>query len=222
MGPFDFEIHGIKNPPSFKPSSPYANIIHKTSDTFSVQTVPDYSPFFIQNENVSRIWDFEIQQDSEAYGSRTPVQIRFETNNQISANGVVTLNWDSNQLIVLPETQCSLTTYKKFDSSFCSWDLQNNELNIYGAFEQVPSYLGTIIIDLDQVEVPETNQILKPMIVKTFDDVAKNYPIDMLEVDPVLQCFYPCKFCAGGDRKDDCSACWLNPEEPNQKLMPKG
>ena len=122
---------------------------------------------------------------------------------------------------VLPDTQCSLTTYKKFDSTFCSWDLENYELNIYGAFSQVPFYLGTIVIDLDNVQIPENNKKLQPMVVQTFDDSNKMYPIDMLEVDPLLQCHYPCKLCAGGDRKNDCSACWLDDDEVNQKLMPK-
>ena len=57
-GTFTFFIDGIKNPPSFKPSSSYQDIYLTDSDGYYIQNVADYTNLYVQTEAVALIYNY--------------------------------------------------------------------------------------------------------------------------------------------------------------------
>ena len=59
---------------------------------------------------------------------------------------------------------------------------------------------------IERFRNPFNNKDLKNFEVRTFDDVAEVYEIDILEYTPLTKCDYPCQSCTSD--KDFCTKCW--------------
>lgn len=103
-------------------------------------------------------------------------------------------------------------TLKQFDQSFCQLDIKNQQLIISGVFKNSPAYTGNIKIVLDKVRNPLSNRQVEEIEVRTFDDILRLYPIDLLRIKPKLRCAYPCFDC--GAEPSQCTSCWQDDQNP--------
>jgi len=83
LGKFEFEVDGIQNPPSFKPSDSYSNVMLVDKDGYKIQQIGNYGNYIVKNTNVSIIQKYSLYQDSEQYGEDTNLQFIVHTVNPI-------------------------------------------------------------------------------------------------------------------------------------------
>ena len=129
---------------------------------------------------------------------------------------MITISW-TDQVEVSPDTVCGVQTYTVFDGKeVCEIDIENKQIIIKNIFlGQGDGYNDLIKVSFTDVTNPRTNQELLPISVRTFDDSNQEFAVDLVEYFPLLQCNYPCRFCAPD--KDYCYECW--DDDPNNYLM---
>jgi len=76
-------------------------------------------------------------------------------------------------------------------------------------------HFAPISITLDMLRNPTSNINLKKFKLRTYDDKAKVYPIDMLDYDPLTVCNWPCEKCSSD--KDFCYK-WDRPDVAEKYL----
>ena len=103
---------------------------------------------------------------------------------------------------------CTVDSYQQL-GEICEIDFDAKTIKISNAFAGVDLYQGTVGIRLSHVRNPVTNKDLINFTVETFDDAAMQFPVDILEFTPLLECNYPCFTCSGRD-KDFCTSCWAD------------
>lgn len=145
----------------------------------------------IQNTKVAVIEDYKQVQTYEDYGTVASYTIEFKPKNWIPNLGAISVHL-SDQVTLQSESQCIVTTYKKFeDNKVCKRveDVNGKTVIVIdGAFIDQIEYKGTISIQLTQVVNPRKNNPLDNIEIKTFErngtfpqkgfNGAKDYAID--------------------------------------------
>jgi len=118
IGVFKFFIEGVKNPPSLKQSAPFVQIFLTTDTFYNIQKVRDMhlKKIRIQNTKVAVIEDYKQVQTYEDYGTVASYTIEFKPKNWIPNLGAISVHL-SDQVTLQSESQCIVTTYKKFEDN---------------------------------------------------------------------------------------------------------
>jgi len=74
-GRFIFEVHGVKNPPSFRLSSHFDFIYMQTMANFPIQEIRNTDDIHVQTDTVARIWKYRQTQFSEKYNDESSYNI---------------------------------------------------------------------------------------------------------------------------------------------------
>lgn len=108
----------MKNPPSLKQSAPFVQIFLTTDTFYNIQKVRDMhlKKIRIQNTKVAVIEDYKQVQTYEDYGTVASYTIEFKPKNWIPNLGAISVHL-SDQVTLQSESQCIVTTYKKFEDN---------------------------------------------------------------------------------------------------------
>jgi len=96
-------------------------------------------------------------------------------------------------------------TYQVFTSA-CAIDFEKRYIEIQNVFKGADQFFSPVSITLERLTNPVTNVGLKPFKLRTFDDIKKEFAIDMLDYTPLTICNWPCERCSSN--KDYCYKCW--------------
>ena len=156
----------------------------------------NYQELWVETNEVAKIIDYTRTQSVELFGVDAIYTIQFTPVNPISKDGIMTLSWtDQVEWDRDNDIVCKVETYQSFNQQ-CAIDFATKEIKILTIFKESDNYAAPITVTLEKLRNPVSNKGLKPFVIRTYDDQAQQYPIDILEYPPLTQCEYPCKRCS--------------------------
>jgi hypothetical protein len=134
--------------------------------------------------------------------------LSFQTQNPISQQGTILLEWPTTVELFEDATFCRVNTFREIlKEGTCTFDFARRELLVRYAFEELSQgYSGKVQIYLSRLKLPSTNKDPVPFVLKTFDDAEMRFAVDSLVFNPLLICDWPCFKCT--ENKAFCTQCW--------------
>jgi hypothetical protein len=187
----------------------------RTFDYKNIQKLSNYDDLFITTNTPGTIVDFTRTQSTEVYTLESTYTLTFQPLNRIGKNGMITLEWSDQVQFIEKDAVCKVETSEVFNEA-CTFDFEKKSIKIINTFKNVDTYyFSPITIVLEKIKNPVNNIGLDNFKLRTYDDTAKEFAIDMLDYLPLTPCNYPCERCSTD--KDYCFECW--DDQPERFLM---